>query len=321
MEARAGIALTLLLLPGAARSQDPPPPPLPGKAAEPHAEDAADLQDPAAALRHLLTGDFVAVERHRRRPGETGEGHIRAWEAPGGRIARLYWSEGGGRRIYAGTDVLEIGPDRRVRHWWFGSRGDEAYAEGTWEPEARRLVLVVRDGDGDPDRRYTYEFAADGRSFHFQNDHYGGGGYRYEMDADYRRAPLDLPADLRVRRLRGDDVLERYTGAFEGRPEGFSRGRLLFGDWLLLETEGGHAVAEERSLGRGLRLWWWRAGEPLARFHGREKGRSVVWTEEGGAGRLRIDRLLPRGWSTVLQDASGRVLEPRRDYLEAAGAR
>lgn len=267
-------------------------------------------------VRARLTGSFEAVERNDR--GEA-TGHLIARASPGGFLARDYWSEADGRRIYAGHDVLELRDDGTASHWWFGSKGDFAEAHGDWDEEA--LVLVVRDEDGDAVRRYTYRFDRPEFAFRFHNEHASGRGWKPFMEADWRRAEATLPADLRgTLRPGADGIFSHYSGRLlAGETE--SRGRVLFEEWLVLDQPSfGHGVMSTGWFGK-VELWWWDADGSVLRFAGKQRDRQLLLEARGPGGELlqrRRDELLPNGFQTSLEDPAGRPLAPPRHWLRDA---
>ncbi|RMH02459.1 MAG: hypothetical protein D6702_08855 [Planctomycetota bacterium] len=253
-----------------------------------HPEPGA-VADPVAAIRAAFTGRFLGVER---KDGREGTGHIVARELPGGFIGRDYWSEGRGRRLYAGHDVLWLGPGGEARHWWFGSRGDYAEAAGSWTPQ--QLVLTVRDDEGDPLRRYTYRLAPSaGVALAFRNDHAGRRGWEEFMSAEWHRAEVSLPPDFLPRPEQEKAGWRRDLIGSGGKSSDRIAGRRLFGEWLVLDGGGRHAVLSEGWLGR-LRLWTW-SGEGAGEWEGEREGRLLrfrpVGADSGGnAGwRLRVE--------------------------------
>ncbi len=216
---------------------------------------------PVDRIRAAMTGDFVGVER---KDGREARGHICARALPGGFVARDYWSQAGERRVYAGHDVLELRADGGARHWWFGSRGDEAYAEGEWTPE--RLVLRVLDDDREVLRRYTYRLGVDGLAFHFANDHADGEGWEPFMETDWRREEVALPDDFLPDPAGVKGWRCSLVGAWES-PAGPCRGRLLFDEWGVLELPDGHGVWSTGWFG-SLELHWWDADGTHQRLEG-----------------------------------------------------
>ncbi|KAA3612865.1 MAG: hypothetical protein DWQ01_03955 [Planctomycetota bacterium] len=282
-------------------------------------EAAEDLQAETKVVSALetrlqsLVGDFVAVERHKK--GE-GRGHIRALRLPGDFIGRDYWSEARDRRVYAGTDVLQLQANGEARHWWFGSKGDRAEATGFWDD--RQLVLVVRDGDGDPKRRYTYDFQANGtKAFHFQNDHYGRKGYSWFMDADYRRQKVQLPADFLPERDQGDGVFEALAGEFHSSEHGRHLGRNLFdGEWLVLQTAMDHAVVSTGWFGK-VTMWLWTEDGEFHRLDGKRRRRVLELKSERDGRvqyRRRLEWLETGGYRVEAWNQHGRRIGPAREY-------
>ncbi len=302
--------------------------------AAPPPQDPSPEQQALDQVRAAFTGSFLGVER---KDGREGQGHIVASALPGGFIGRDYWSEGGGRRLYAGHDVLELLVDGSARHWWFGSRGDEAYAEGRWTAE--QLALYVLDDDGDRIRRYTYDLvreaapAAEGDApaaepplaFRFRNDHADGDGWEFFMGTDWRRAAARLPADFQPDE---DDARgswrQHYVGDWTGA-SGRHRGRWLFGDWLVLDTPREHAVLSKSWLGK-FRLRSWGDDGRFRLLEGKEKRDRLRLRPVPGPGaparrgaggsapdeaavELRTDQWLPDGYRS---EHRGRVLDFQR---------
>ncbi len=298
-----------LAAPVAAQSHPPPPSPTPGAVLTQEEPRAANL----AEIRARLSGDFLGAEH---KDGRTGQGFLRARVVAGGFLARDYWSIGKGKRIYAGHDVLELQADGRARHWWFGSRGDFAYAEGSWTP-ARLQLLVLEDGT--PVRRYTYAFAeAPPLAFRFLNEHARDQGWRAFMDTEWRRGTLDLPPDF----LPDPEACPRsspfrpYVGILHGA-DGGHRGRFLFGEWLVCDTPHEHFVMAKGWFGR-LRLRLWRADGRSFDLRGRQEGGELVFPRPGtrkavggAAPRPLFDfEALPDGYRIL--DEAGRAREYRR---------
>lgn len=210
---------------------------------------------------HALQGEFVAVEVHAR--GEA-RGHIRSRTLFDHFLIRDYWSQAEGQRIYAGTDVLQLLPTRKIKHWWFGSRGDYAYAEGVWTRSS--VVLVVHNKQGHPLRRYRYWLPSHKESpladsteyaFLFRNDHAKRRGWKEFISATYRRSQVTLPADFQFPERGGAEPLERaYVGRLSGT-DGEHLGRVLFdGEWLQWRTER-EAVILQRNWLASDRVWIW----------------------------------------------------------------
>lgn len=273
---------------------------------QPVVADAVVAATPLEEIRAAFTGGFLGLER---KDGREGQGHILATELPGGFVGRDYWSVGGGRRLYAGHDVLQFTEDGVVRHWWFGSRGDQAYAEGTWTE--RGALLYVLDDDGDRLRRYTYSLqVAPPLAFHFQNDHADGEDWEPFMDTDWRRAAVAPPPDFQPDVEDAADSWRRhYVGEWDSLA-GRHRGRWLFDEWLLLDTPDEHAVLAAGWFGK-LRMRVWRKDGTTAELAGKRKDevlRLRVAAEEDGPW-VRVDTLVPGGYRS---QRGGRELDFRR---------